>query len=226
MMVETVHLDKSAMTAQQDCTHVKHEHEMLRCSTQHTVWCRVQVEMSRADAAAPDSSRAEPLHQTSLHAESSYASTTTPERQQRASPTQAAAAAGATLAQHSLPASWTAAAAGQGFSPFSARAEARSSAQTGPAGAAASGSHEQLESPRASAGSAAADTPETLHLKAMAAQAERLQQVWPDILLNQLVCNKSLTGLDVVRDTHAQTQAVQPRLNIDSSWRGLKHSAL
>ena len=136
--------------------------------------CRFQVEMSRGFSTSPGSSRPEATQQSSLHAEPSSASVGTSFSHQ--TPTAQARNPFRTAAYQNSP---QAAAASQGFSTLYGQSQnaQRSDSQAGPSDA--DPQQEQMASPRASTSAAQADTPKTLHLKTMAAQAERLQQVRP-----------------------------------------------
>ena len=113
-------------------------------------------------------------HQTGLHAEPSSASVG-PSGHQQWSPANPATAS---AADHSFSAAWTATEQ-QTFAATYKHQQASEQAgdQAGLADEPHAGPSDRLSSPKASTSSAQADTPKTLHLRSMAAQAERLQQV-------------------------------------------------
>ena len=151
-----------------------HKHSIAMRIAQQCHCCRFQVEMSKGLSGSPSSTMPEASHQTRLHAEPSSASVGTSAYQQwpPASPATASAA------DHSFSAAWTAA----GEQAFTAtykhqQADERASEQAGLDSVPDAGARDHLSSPKASTSSVQADTPKTLHLRSMAAQAERLQQV-------------------------------------------------
>lgn len=139
--------------------------------------CRFQTELSSGISASPSSQQGRPSQHGSLHAEHSSASVgLTAAAPHHSTPLHAT--------QHPDPS------VGQGQGALHYRAEGSQQADQGPSEQAGAGVHvgswtqqearDQPGSPTAACSSAQAgggDTPKTLQLKALAAQAERLRQV-------------------------------------------------